>query len=84
MHRITWLFVSGFALATAVGVAGRSPDQLRQPARPPPPSRAGLFTEAQAIRGEAVYAQSCASCHGAALAGGAAPPLVGPVPGPSP
>lgn len=78
MNRMTWLFVTGFALATAVGVAGRSPDQSRQAARPAPSSRAGLFTEAQATRGEAVYAQSCASCHGAALTGGAAPPLVGP------
>lgn len=42
------------------------------------PSRAALFTEAQAKSGEAVYAQACASCHGAMLTGGTAPSLAGP------
>jgi alcohol dehydrogenase (cytochrome c) len=40
---------------------------------------ADLFTSAQAERGRAVYAQSCAACHGAALSGGGAPALSGPV-----
>jgi alcohol dehydrogenase (cytochrome c) len=35
------------------------------------------FTAGQATRGEAVYAKACAICHGAALAGGNAPALVG-------
>jgi mono/diheme cytochrome c family protein len=39
--------------------------------------RDGVFTEAQAARGQAVYAQRCASCHGPALQGAQAPPLVG-------
>src|SRR5215211_657955 len=38
----------------------------------------GLFTDAQATRGETIYGQSCASCHGASLSGGSAPSLVGP------
>jgi len=38
----------------------------------------GLFTDAQAASGEAIYRQSCASCHGASLAGASAPPLTGP------
>jgi alcohol dehydrogenase (cytochrome c) len=42
------------------------------------PGEAGPFTAAQAARGKAVFAQSCASCHGASLAGGSAPPLTGP------
>src|SRR6266536_63377 len=46
--------------------------------RPENTSRAGLFTDAQAASGEAIYRQSCASCHGAALTGASAPPLVGP------
>ena len=29
----------------------------------------GVYTEAQAARGEALYAKSCASCHGPDLAG---------------
>ena len=37
----------------------------------------GVFTNAQAERGEAIYAKRCASCHGNALNGGQAPPLVG-------
>jgi len=36
----------------------------------------GIYTDAQATRGEAIYAKSCASCHGASLEGsGQAPPL---------
>ena len=39
----------------------------------------GVYTEEQAKRGEAVYAETCATCHGASLAGGEmAPALVGP------
>jgi mono/diheme cytochrome c family protein len=37
----------------------------------------GVFTDAQAARGERVYAQGCAGCHGAALQGAAGPPLTG-------
>lgn len=38
----------------------------------------GIYTEAQAKRGETVYADSCASCHGPDLAGdGQTPGLVG-------
>jgi mono/diheme cytochrome c family protein len=38
----------------------------------------GVFSDAQANRGQALYTQRCAGCHGAALTGGAqAPPLDG-------
>ena len=38
----------------------------------------GVFTAEQAKRGEALYANNCASCHGSALGGGeSAPPLSG-------
>ena len=38
----------------------------------------GVYTPGQADRGKALYAQNCASCHGATLdGGGAAPPLAG-------
>jgi mono/diheme cytochrome c family protein len=38
----------------------------------------GIYTEAQAKRGEGLYAQYCASCHGPDLAGGEmAPGLTG-------
>ena len=39
--------------------------------------RDGVYTNAQATRGEAVYQKRCASCHGAALTGNAGPPLAG-------
>jgi len=48
-----------------------------QPA-PPPASRPALYTDAQATSGEALYRQSCASCHGTTLIGGTAPSLTGP------
>jgi mono/diheme cytochrome c family protein/sugar lactone lactonase YvrE len=39
----------------------------------------GVYTEAQAQRGQAAYAQSCVRCHGPGLAGvGEAKPLTGP------
>jgi len=38
----------------------------------------GVFTAAQADRGDAQYQQKCASCHGTSLTGGeSAPPLTG-------
>jgi len=37
----------------------------------------GVFTDAQAARGLALYAQRCASCHGDALNGAQGPPLTG-------
>jgi mono/diheme cytochrome c family protein len=38
--------------------------------------RDGVFSDAQAARGQAVYRQQCATCHGNALEGAQAPPLV--------
>jgi S-disulfanyl-L-cysteine oxidoreductase SoxD len=38
----------------------------------------GVYTDAQAQRGQALYAEQCASCHGAKLDGrGPTPPLAG-------
>src|SRR5438105_2071758 len=50
------------------------------PAVPSTPSRAakdGVYSAEQAARGQALYKDQCASCHGAALGGGNAPPLAG-------
>jgi alcohol dehydrogenase (cytochrome c) len=63
------------ALICALGVLAIGAAQSAPAARPP---RAALFTAAQAAQGEAVYTRACASCHGATLAGGAAPALTGP------
>jgi mono/diheme cytochrome c family protein/outer membrane protein assembly factor BamB len=64
--------VTGIIVGSASTVDGAGPSQRAAKA-----SRPGLFTQAQAAAGEALYAKSCASCHGAALAGGTAPPLSG-------
>jgi mono/diheme cytochrome c family protein len=37
----------------------------------------GVYSDPQARRGEALYAQQCVSCHSADLSGSGAPPLVG-------
>ena len=46
-----------------------------------PPTKSvwdGVYSEAQANRGKALYSQECASCHGSELTGGEmAPPLAG-------
>jgi quinoprotein glucose dehydrogenase len=46
-----------------------------------PPAKSiwdGVYSEAQAARGKALYSQECASCHGSELTGGEmAPPLSG-------
>jgi quinoprotein glucose dehydrogenase len=46
-----------------------------------PPAKSiwdGVYSEAQANRGKALYSQECASCHGGELTGGEmAPPLAG-------
>ncbi|HTW86102.1 MAG TPA: cytochrome c [Candidatus Sulfotelmatobacter sp.] len=42
------------------------------------PAAPALYTAGQAATGAAVYAGKCALCHGAALEGGAGPPLSGP------
>jgi mono/diheme cytochrome c family protein len=40
-------------------------------------SNDGIYTDAQATRGRALYQQNCASCHGDSLEGKAAPSLTG-------
>ncbi|HWQ33488.1 MAG TPA: PQQ-binding-like beta-propeller repeat protein [Blastocatellia bacterium] len=39
--------------------------------------QSGIYTEAQAARGQALYDARCASCHGLQLEGGSASPLAG-------
>jgi len=41
-------------------------------------SAKGIYSEAQAGRGEALYQQYCVMCHGARLEGNPAAPLTGP------
>jgi mono/diheme cytochrome c family protein len=37
----------------------------------------GVYTDAQAKKGEALYGEQCAACHGGDLSGGGAPALAG-------
>jgi mono/diheme cytochrome c family protein len=72
------------AAAAIVGLAAVGLHAQQETASPPPelPSSVwgGAYTEPQARRGEAVYRQECASCHGSALTGGEeAGALAGPV-----
>jgi mono/diheme cytochrome c family protein len=49
-------------------------------AQSPASTRDGVYTDAQAARGQASYKTACASCHGDSLqgSGAATPPLAGP------
>jgi len=40
-------------------------------------SKDGVYTDAQARRGESLYGQQCVACHSADLSGSGAPPLAG-------
>lgn len=46
-------------------------------AQAPSAGGSGVYTEMQAKRGEVLYDQWCAECHGASLGGAEAPPLAG-------
>ena len=50
---------------------------LAMQAQPPRTVRDGVYTDAQAMRGAAIYKDKCASCHGPSLGGSLAPPLSG-------
>jgi mono/diheme cytochrome c family protein len=68
--------VPACALAGSLLVAAQAPTT-------PPPSptsrsaRDGVYSDEQAKRGQVLYKDKCASCHGATLAGANAPPLAG-------
>ena len=62
-----------FALIAAFTLAGPLAAQTT-PARS---VQDGVYSDAQASRGQALYAQRCAGCHGPALEGAQAPPLAG-------
>lgn len=65
------LLLVAAALCVAAAPLAIAPTAIAQAAKP------ALYTDAQATAGAQVYASSCASCHGAALEGVAAPALKG-------
>ena len=61
------LFLGSLAAASCLEVQAQQPRTAGQ----------GVYSGAQAARGEAVYQRECAICHGDTLAGELAPPLAG-------
>jgi mono/diheme cytochrome c family protein len=71
--RLAVFVAAGLWSAAAAGVAVRAGSQAMDKT-----TNDGVFSEAQAKRGEPLYQQYCGSCHGATLNGGEmAPPLTG-------
>lgn len=74
---MTFRILGGTLLAIWTMAAVSAPMGAQEP-QPSPSVNDGVFTEEQAKRGEPMYGEFCASCHGPALSGGEmAPPLVG-------
>ncbi len=71
--RIVFVLAVTLVISTVALIAGG-----QSAGSPPAAPRPALFTDAQAVSGEALYRQSCAGCHGATLTGGSAPALTGP------
>jgi quinoprotein glucose dehydrogenase len=71
--------VAAVSLATTAAVSAGAWPQAAQPAEGSASSVwRGVFTEEQATRGEGVYRESCANCHGPELEGAdMTPPLIG-------
>jgi len=68
--------LSASALAGSLLVAAQSPPTSSTASRA---AKDGVYGASQAARGLAIYRDQCATCHGAALGGGNAPPLAGDV-----
>jgi mono/diheme cytochrome c family protein len=72
------MLASALVWAAAVAVAARSQEAAPPVSKSVSSTLDGVFTEAQAKRGQTVFVETCAHCHGNALEGGEeAPPLVG-------
>jgi S-disulfanyl-L-cysteine oxidoreductase SoxD len=65
----------GLAVGFAIALAGLSVPAVR--AEQAKTVNEGVYTEAQATRGQGMYGQQCASCHATDLTGSGAPALVG-------
>ena len=72
---IAFLITSPSLGAQARGQGAQAGAQA--PAQPTRTVQDGVFSDAQATRGQALYAQRCAGCHGPGLAGASAPALTG-------
>src|SRR5262245_31789627 len=70
------LFASALALSAICLGLSLSPVETISSTQKPS-QQAGIYTDAQAARGQAVYDKKCASCHGLRLEGGSASALSG-------
>jgi mono/diheme cytochrome c family protein len=79
VRRFLAAILASAGMATSPGLAQQASPPASEPAEPPPASVwGGAYTEEQSKRGEEVYRQECASCHGPQLTGGEeAKPLTG-------
>ena len=78
-HRISATRVGSLAVVFLAAATLRAQQAGETSASGPRTVWDGVYTEAQAKRGEAIYRQSCALCHGDALLGREmASPLTGP------
>jgi S-disulfanyl-L-cysteine oxidoreductase SoxD len=73
---ITLLITSPF-LGTQLDAQARGQGGAQAAAQPTRTVQDGVFSDAQATRGQVLYGQRCAGCHGPALAGASAPALTG-------
>lgn len=73
----TW--VGAFGLCLAVFTLAIAASFGRAYAQQPRSAREGVYTAAQAARGQVLYSNQCALCHGEALDGAMGPPLAGPL-----
>jgi mono/diheme cytochrome c family protein len=65
------------ALLSVLGMSSCASATPQSGAKPAKSTLDGVYTEAQAKRGQAVYDSSCSSCHAADLSGFSGPPLAG-------
>jgi mono/diheme cytochrome c family protein len=75
MRLVTKLFPCALGLAVAVGFTLESLAPVH--AQSNRTASGGVYADAQAARGKALYQQKCAKCHGDALQGRTAPALTG-------
>lgn len=79
-HSASALATLGCAAITAIVLAtAHTPLEAQRGKKGAPPPSPGVYSDAQAARGEALYADNCSYCHLNDLSGGElAPPLTGP------
>jgi len=70
-------FVLILLIAAPTSIDAQAPAPAPAPAAPSRTVQDGVYSDAQAARGQALYAQRCAGCHGPALEGAQAPALKG-------